>query len=144
MGLQLQEQRNPGSWSCLCRELDLPSTHFPLCLLGLSWFLEPAERCLTRIPSLTLCCPRSLFHPAIAEVPQSLRGLFCVPFRFLTGALVPCATLCWFHSWGPNRRSLAHFPCSAGIPLPFAISQEWIRSKCSSELNEFCRNSLCH
>lgn len=59
-------------------------------------------------------------------VPWGLRGLFCVPFGPLRGAFVLCATLCWLHSAvGPSRGSLAHFPCFAGIPLWFAISQEW-------------------
>lgn len=89
-------------------------------------FLEPSEGCITKIPSLTLCCPHSRFHPAIPEGAGSAlgsEGPFLSPL--LTGAFVPCATLCWFHLWGPGRRSLAQFPCFAGIPVLFAISQEW-------------------
>lgn len=89
-------------------------------------FLEPSEGCITKIPSLTLCCPHSRFHPAIPEGAGSALGSEG-PFlsSLLTGAFVPCATLCWFHLWGPGRRSLAQFPCFAGIPVLFAISQEW-------------------
>lgn len=46
--------RAESSW-----KLDLPSTRFPLSALPQLGFLEPLEECVSKIPRLTLCYPRS-------------------------------------------------------------------------------------
>lgn len=96
-----------------------------LSALRQSGFLEPSEGCITKIPSLTLCCPHSRFHPAIPEGAGSAlgsEGPFLSPLGYSQVPLSPVphcvGSACGAPAEGPwrNSHALQEFPSC--LPFP--------------------------